>query len=44
MRASKSKVALVALMLAAAPMVPAQDRGPAATVFFNGSARLFPNE
>ena len=38
MRALKSKVALVALMLAAAPMALAQDRGPAATVAFSGSA------
>lgn len=38
MRGLKSKLALVALMLAAAPMALAQDRGPSGTVAFSGSA------
>lgn len=38
MRGLKSKLALVAFMLAAAPMALAQDRGPSATMAFSGSA------
>lgn len=38
MSALNTKIALVALTLAAAPMALAQDRGPAGTMTFSGSA------
>lgn len=38
MRALNGKIALVAFMLAAAPMALAQDRGPSGTMSFSGNA------